>query len=344
MPRGFRPPGFFSKSMNIRIIFTGGTIGSVEKDNIISTDSKAAYTLLEKYRKEYDAADVSFETSEPLKMLSENLSASEINLIIKSVREAVTEDTDGIIVTHGTDTIQYTAAALSLILGSINIPVMLVSSAYPLDDERQNGTDNFAAAVEFIKEKAGCGVFVPYRNKEDGYVMIHDAQKLMSHHETSDSLFSLDDEYYACYMKDHNEIILNAGFNKEDREEELSESEMRSGEKTAGEMPADRRYSDDPGILVVAPYPGCSYEFGELTGYKYVLFRPYHSATLDTANEKFVSFCRKATEAGLKLYLSGCSRSTMYESTLTYRSLGIEILPYASFPADYMRLWGGFIN
>ena len=38
--------------MNIRIIFTGGTIGSAEKDNIISTDSKAAYTLLEKYRKE----------------------------------------------------------------------------------------------------------------------------------------------------------------------------------------------------------------------------------------------------------------------------------------------------
>ena len=315
--------------MNIRIIFTGGTIGSAEKDNIISTDSKAAYTLLEKYRKEYDAADVSFETSEPLRMLSENLSASEINLIIKSVREAVAEDTDGIIVTHGTDTIQYTAAALSLILDSINIPVMLVSSAYPLDDERQNGTDNFAAAVEFIKEKAGCGVFVPYRNKEDGYVMIHDAQKLMSHHETTDSLFSLDDEYYACYMKDHNEIILNAGFHK---------AEMLEYEK-----PADIGYSDDPGILVVAPYPGCSYEFGELTGYKYVLFRPYHSATLDTANEKFVSFCRKATEAGLKLYLSGCSRSTMYESTLTYRSLGIEILPYAPFPADYMRLWGGLI-
>lgn len=315
--------------MNIRIIFTGGTIGSAEKDNIISTDSKAAYTLLEKYRKEYDDADVSFETSEPLKMLSENLSASEINLIIKSVREAVTEDTDGIIVTHGTDTIQYTAAALSLILDSINIPVMLVSSAYPLDDERQNGTDNFAAAVEFIKEKAGCGVFVPYRNKEDGYVMIHDAQKLMSHHETTDSLFSLDDEYYACYMKDHNEIILNAGFHK---------AEMSEHEK-----PANIGYSDDPGILVVAPYPGCSYEFGELTGYKYVLFRPYHSATLDTANKKFVSFCRKATEAGLKLYLSGCSRSTMYESTLTYRSLGIEILPYAPFPADYMRLWGGLI-
>lgn len=311
--------------MNIRIIFTGGTIGSAEKDNIISTDSKAAYTLLEKYRKEYDAADVSFKTSEPLRMLSENLSASEINLIIKSVREAVTEDTDGIIVTHGTDTIQYTAAALSLILDSINIPVMLVSSAYPLDDERQNGTDNFAAAVEFIKEKAGCGVFVPYRNKEDRYVTIHDAQKLMSHHETTDSLFSLDDEYYACYMKDHNEIILNAGFHK---------AEMSEHEKPAG-----IGYSDDPGILVVAPYPGCSYEFGELTGYKYVLFRPYHSATLDTANEKFVSFCRKATEAGLKLYLSGCSRSTMYESTLTYRSLGIEILPYAPFPADYMRLW-----
>lgn len=328
MPRGLRPPGFFSKSMKISIIFTGGTIGSAEKEKIISPDSKAAYTLLEKYRKENNAEDVSFETSEPLRMLSENLSASEINLIIRSVREAITEDTDGIIVTHGTDTIQYTAAALSLFLGSISIPVMLVSSAYPLDDDRQNGTDNFAAAVEFIKEKAGCGVFVPYRNREDGPVTIHDALKLMSHHETSDSLFSLDDEYYALCM--NNEIIINTGFHKEERGEEQSDNEMSEGVILR----------DDPGILVVAPYPGCSYEFGELTGYKYVLFRPYHSATLDTANEKFVSFCRKATEAGLKLYLSGCSRSTMYESTLAYRSLGIELLPYAPFPVAYMRLWG----
>jgi L-asparaginase len=327
--------------MKIKIIFTGGTIGSAEKDNIISTDSKAAYTLLEKYRRENNAADVSFETSEPLRMLSENLSASEINLIIKSVREAITEDTDGIIVTHGTDTIQYTAAALALFLGRISIPVMLVSSAYPLDDERQNGTDNFAAAVEFIKEKAGCGVFVPYRNKEDGPVTIHDALKLMSHHETSDSLFSLDDEYYALCM--NNEIIMNAGFDKERFNQEGFHKEAVGEELSGGEMPAVVRYSDDPGILVVTPYPGCSYEFGELTGYKCVIFRPYHSATMDTANEKFVSFCRKASAAGLKLYLSGCSRSTMYESTLAYRSLGIEILPYAPFPVDYMRLWGGLI-
>ena len=59
---------------------------------------------------------------------------------------------DGIILTHGSDTIQYTAALLSYVLKP-EIPVMIVCSNYVLEDEKANGFDNFCAAVDFIKNK-----------------------------------------------------------------------------------------------------------------------------------------------------------------------------------------------
>ena len=58
---------------------------------------------------------------------------------------------DGIIVTHGTDTLPYSAAALSYALGNNCIPVCLVSSNYPIEDERANGVDNLHGAIRLIE-------------------------------------------------------------------------------------------------------------------------------------------------------------------------------------------------
>jgi L-asparaginase len=65
----------------------------------------------------------------------------------------------------------YTAAYLGLKLGLCDIPVVLVSAAYPLSDSRSNGLDNFRGAVDFIRSGVGKGVFVSYRNSGEN-VMI----------------------------------------------------------------------------------------------------------------------------------------------------------------------------
>jgi L-asparaginase len=48
--------------------------------------------------------------------------------LITTVKENLSSDYDGIIVTHGTDTLGYSAAALAYALGNGTVPVCLVSS------------------------------------------------------------------------------------------------------------------------------------------------------------------------------------------------------------------------
>ena len=79
----------------------------------------------------------------------------------RAVRALPLETLSGVILTHGTDTLAYSAAALSLLLSDVSIPVLLVSSHYPLEDARQNGRQNFRAAVDFIKQAGVPGVYAP---------------------------------------------------------------------------------------------------------------------------------------------------------------------------------------
>ena len=67
--------------MKILVIFTGGTIGSCLKNGWISTDATTKYRLLDRYKGGKDV----FDTVEPYSILSENLSASEINCLQKEI-------------------------------------------------------------------------------------------------------------------------------------------------------------------------------------------------------------------------------------------------------------------
>ena len=97
-------------------------------------------------------------------------------------------------------------------------------------------------------------------------------------------------------------------------------------------------YSTESQILVVHSYPGQDYSLS-LKNTKAILFKTYHSATLNTANEKFIDFCKKAKEMNVPMFVSGSESDTNYESTKSYNDLNINILPYGTFISTYMKLW-----
>lgn len=142
--------------MNITVIFTGGTIGSSVQQDFVSTDAQMPYRLLAMYeaeQKKKGAAIPSFRTQAPYTTLSEYMDGSHLNRLIACVQSLLTTDDpdiDGIIVTHGTDTLPFTAAALGMCFAYARIPILLVSSNYILDDPRANGLTNFTAAVDYI--------------------------------------------------------------------------------------------------------------------------------------------------------------------------------------------------
>jgi len=141
--------------MKIKIIFTGGTISSRLNENVISveTENFSKMQLIENFNKASNFADIEFISSQPLNVLSENMSINNLNTLINEIKNTNFSEIDGIIITHGTDTLGYTANILAILLAGIKIPVVLVSSNYILSDEKSNGNDNFFNAVDFIKKK-----------------------------------------------------------------------------------------------------------------------------------------------------------------------------------------------
>ena len=106
--------------MNITVIFTGGTIGSSVQQEFVSTDAQMPYRLLAMYeaeQKKRGAAIPNFRTQAPYTTLSEYMDGSHLNRLIACVQSLLTTDDpdiDGIIITHGTDTLPFTAAALGM--------------------------------------------------------------------------------------------------------------------------------------------------------------------------------------------------------------------------------------
>lgn len=304
--------------MKILVIFTGGTIGSAVSDGMIAPDSNAKYLLLNNYLKGGERGDVQFESLVPYTILSENLAAENLNALIGCVKNNLNGAYDGIIIAHGTDTLQFTAAALGYAFADAEIPIMIVSSNYVLSLEKANGNKNFEAAVQFIRQKICRGVFISYANDGEN-AKFHRPRFALFHMETRDEVKSIGDNYYAEYSD--GKILPNENF----REGKI--------------IPVENlRFKERSGILVIDACPASSYEY-DLTKYRAVIFRPYHSGTLCTADVALKNFCRKAESLGVPAFVINVPAKNRYESTSLYADLGIEVLAESTFADAYIKLW-----
>ncbi len=301
--------------MNILVIFTGGTIGTIEKKGYLSTDESTRYTLLNNYRN--IGEDITFTTSSPYTILSENLSSNEINLLQKEISAKLAGGYDGIIVTHGTDTLQYTSCAIEYSFSDCNIPILFVSSAYPLDNPKANGHINFEAAVEFIKQSKSGGVFVSYKNENEANVNIHIPSKILQHAEFSSDIYSIDNKPYAIYN----------GKIEYGNDEYLPTNAL-------GYVP----YRDNSGILVIDSHPGDSYSYC-LDNVEAIIIKPYHSGTLCTSSQKFQEFCKNAVQKNIPIFAVNITDGISYESTKLFDDLGIITLRNCTYISAYVKLW-----
>lgn len=305
--------------MKILVIFTGGTIGSTESNGWISPDSCTNYRLINGYTSTRGDA-VEFVTSMPYTVLSENLTAKELSLLVGSICDGVEGGYDGIIVAHGTDTLQYSAAAAAFCVGCACIPVMFVSSNFPLEMDISNGEINFEAAVEFIRARAGKGVYACYANEMDGGVDIHCATRMLRHPELSDKIYSYNGSPYAVYR--HGKVEKCPNFVP----------------SSVGEPCGPVEFCYNPGLLTILVTPTEQYSY-DLSEYRAVMLLPYHSGTLNTADPRFEEFCLKAKELGIPIFLPDVPHSGTYDSMRAYERLGINVLPGITSTSVGVKIW-----
>lgn len=304
--------------MKILVVYTGGTIGSTLGADYVSPDEGKAYVLIEQFRKCREGNE-DFEYATPYTILSENLTGEHIRCLGNCILEALNKDYDGIIVLHGTDTLQYSAAAVSYALIDVRIPVVFVSSNYVLEDERANGLENFSCGVDFIENHRGKGVFVVYRNM-DGKVYVHRGTRVLPHLPYSDEVFSVLGQYYGVY---------------EEGKYRENEAYQGSGRQNA---PLCLPGSRSAGVVRIIPYPGMGYP--ALHGrVKAVLLDSYHSGTICGTSNELKEFLKTAGELSIPVFLTGADAGADYESIREWEDSGVMVLPPASNVAMYVKLW-----
>ncbi len=93
-------------------------------------------------------------------IFSENMNVEHWQKLATAVSEEINAGADGIIIPHGTDTMGYTAAALSFMLGDVPKPVVLVGAQRSSDRPSSDATGNLMASARFCVDGGRAGVFV----------------------------------------------------------------------------------------------------------------------------------------------------------------------------------------
>lgn len=126
----------------ILLLATGGTIASRETAHGLRPALSG-----EDMRTAIGAADAAIEVIDLLSLDSTNIAPSHWQMIARRVAD-VRADYDGFIITHGTDTMTYTAAALYYMLENIDRPVVLTGSQRPLGRDGSDAEQNLRLAYE----------------------------------------------------------------------------------------------------------------------------------------------------------------------------------------------------
>ncbi len=189
----------------ILVVFTGGTIGSdIEGDNV-SLDVKSKKRLISAYR-ERTGSNVEFDEVSPVNVLSENVQPTDLKKIYDCVAQVNTAEYDGIIITHGTDTLCFTVNWFSQVFCAYPLPIVFVSALYPLTDGRSNGITNFTGAVDFIEKTGLHGVYCAFANEWEN-CKIHLGSRLSYPAEITGNYYSVLNAYLAEIV--NGEVVFN---------------------------------------------------------------------------------------------------------------------------------------
>ncbi|HEY9387990.1 MAG TPA: Glu-tRNA(Gln) amidotransferase subunit GatD [Nitrososphaeraceae archaeon] len=167
----------------IGLISTGGTIAS--KIDYRTGGVRAALSAAELYESVPELAKYAIiEPEVVLSEYSENLKPEHWTLIAKKVNEKLRSDKyQGIIISHGTDTMHYTASALSFALQNLPVPVVLVGAQRSSDRPSSDAAINLVGATIFAVKSEFTGVFVAmHASSSDDVIACHIGTRVRKNH------------------------------------------------------------------------------------------------------------------------------------------------------------------
>lgn len=301
----------------IALIGTGGTIAS--KVDYRTGGVTASLSALELYASVPELEDyASIEPEVLLNEFSENIKPAHWTIIANRIAEKVRSGNyQGIIVSHGTDTMHYTAAALSFALQNLPIPVVLVGAQRSPDRPSSDSAQNLLGATIFATKSDLTGVFVSmHATPSDDVIACHLGTRVRKNHTSRRDAFETIDGLPIALVRGGNPQI------------EVQETGIKLKTRSHDVQDFVVRPNFDSKAALVKYYPGFDPEFIALLvekGYRAIILE---GTGLGHVSSDCFKQLHEAVESGTMVFLTsqciwGRTKLTVYETGRDLLDIGV---------------------
>ena len=272
-----------NSNRKVLLIYTGGTIGMVQ-DHETNLLAPFDFSDLEKQVPELKNLSASIDAlsfKEPLD--SSNMGLEHWQRLAKLVLDNY-ENYDGFVILHGSDTMAFTAAALSFMFVNLTKPVILTGSQLPIGVVRTDGKENVITAIEIASD---------YRN---GKAMVPEVCIYFEYHlYRGNRTFKYNAEHFEAFASPNYPFLAEAGVSIKYNHQFINKPLAR---------PFRIETELDNEVAILTLFPGISEEIVRaalsLENNKVVILRTYGSGNAMTY-PWFIKALREASEKGLIL-------------------------------------------
>ena len=228
---------FDPKKTTVSVIGTGGTIACyVDYRTGAVHPASSAKDLAFSVPEIFDICNV--KTQVAFQILSENIEINHWKTLAKEVAKELNGGAHGIIIPHGTDTLGYTAAALSFMLKDLSGPVVLVGAQRSSDRPSSDAAQNLiAAAIVASQSDIGEVVAVMHEETSDTITSIHRGTRVRKFHTSRRDAFKTVNDI-PLGVVENGEVKINRKYRK----------------KTSGKVTVEDKMKED--VIMVYSHPG----------------------------------------------------------------------------------------
>ena len=196
------------------IISTGGTIAS--RVDYRTGAVRSALTASDLYSVVPELVNIAQIDAHVLfSIMSENMTTKHWEKIAETAAQKIAEGADGVVIAHGTDTMGYTAAALSFALQNLPVPVILVGSQRSADRPSSDSATNLIGAVTAATKAPLAEVAVAFHETlSDTAIALHRGTKVRKCHTSRRDTFKSVNASPLATVQDQKVTMLTTDYRK----------------------------------------------------------------------------------------------------------------------------------
>lgn len=206
----------------VAIISTGGTIAS--RVDYRTGAVRPALTASDLYSVVPELANIARIDAQILfSLFSENITPEHWTEIAKAVAKQISQGVDGVVIAHGTDTMGYTAAALSFALQNLPVPVILVGSQRSADRPSSDAATNLIGAVTAAAKAPFAEVAIAmHETTSDTSIILHKGAKVRKCHTSRRDTFKSVNTVPMARVQNQKTTMLTDKYRKRDSTRKLT--------------------------------------------------------------------------------------------------------------------------